>query len=149
MPDGFDNRLGDNWSLLFAIADHAGGEWPSKARKAARKLSKMGDVTSIGVQLLADIKAIFCPKPEKEDAKPPQPLERIGSAELVAALSADQNTLWVEWKGGKPITQAQLARVLKAFGIAPDVIRLPGGGTIRGYLGSWFEDSWDRYLPPE
>ena len=61
MPPGFDNRLGDNWSLLLAIADHAGGEWPTKARKAAVKLSKVADVTSIGVQMLAAIKAIFRP----------------------------------------------------------------------------------------
>ena len=58
MPPGFDNRLGDNWPLLLAIADLAGGEWPTKARKAAAKLSKVGaDATSIGVQLLADIQA--------------------------------------------------------------------------------------------
>src|SRR5262249_13613499 len=28
MPKGFDNRLGDNFRLLLAIADLAGGEWP-------------------------------------------------------------------------------------------------------------------------
>src|SRR4029077_15984142 len=27
LPAGFDNRLGDNWRLMLAIADLAGGEW--------------------------------------------------------------------------------------------------------------------------
>src|SRR5262249_21531359 len=35
MPPGFDNRLGDNWRLMFAIADKIGGEWPERARQAA------------------------------------------------------------------------------------------------------------------
>jgi putative DNA primase/helicase len=59
MPLGFDNRLSDNWYLLLAIADFAGGDWPDKARKAAVKLSKVADATSIGVQLLAAAKAAF------------------------------------------------------------------------------------------
>ena len=78
MPPGFDNRLGDNWSLLLAIADYAGGEWPTKARKAAVKLSKVADVSSIGMQLLAAIKA--SPSTAKDGAEPP--LERMSSAEL-------------------------------------------------------------------
>jgi hypothetical protein len=47
----------------MAIADLAGGEWPAKARAAALKLSGEAeaevDAASIGVQLLAAIKAVF------------------------------------------------------------------------------------------
>ena len=143
MPPGFDNRLGDNWHLLLAIADSAGGEWPSKARTAGVRLSKVADVTSIGVQLLAAVKAAF------DGADGLNPLERISSAELAETVGADASSPFSEWKGGKPITQAQLARALKPFRIAPEVIRLPGGGTIRGYVRSQFEDEWERYLPAE
>jgi hypothetical protein len=146
MPPGFDNRLGDNWSVLLAISDHAGSEWPTKARKAAIKLSKVADVASSGVQTLAAIKAIYCPAPEKDGTEPPEPHDHMSSADLAATLGADMTGPWAEWKGGKPITQAQLARVLKPFGIAPEVIRLTGAGTIRGYKRSQFEDAWDRYL---
>ena len=38
LPPGFNNRLAANWRLLFAIADHAGGDWPKRARLAAIKL---------------------------------------------------------------------------------------------------------------
>ncbi len=135
MPPGFDNRLGDNWQMLLAIADHAGDEWPTKARKAAAQVSKVGaDTTSIGVQLLTDIRTAF------------DGLDRIGSAELATALGALADGPWSEWKGGKPITPAQLARALKPFGIAPEVMRMPSGGTPRGYLRVQFEDAWERYL---
>jgi hypothetical protein len=75
MPPGFDNRLGDNWALLFAIADHAGGEWPTKARKAAIKLSKVDGVTSIGVQALGAIKVVFDGPPDPDGYR--EPLERV------------------------------------------------------------------------
>jgi putative DNA primase/helicase len=148
MPPGFDNRLGDNWSLLLAIADSAGGEWPTKVRKAAVKLSKVADVTSTGVQALAAIKVAFDGPQEEseEDYTHREPLERISSADLAATLGSDPTGPWAEWKGGKPITQAQLARVLKPHGIAPIKIRLLGGGTLQGYMRSQFEDEWERYL---
>jgi putative DNA primase/helicase len=142
MPPGFDNRLGDNWHLLLAIADFAGGDWPTKARRAAAKLSKVADMMSIGVQALAAIKVIFDGPPDAAG----EPPERVSSADLAAALGGDLTTPFSEWKSGKPITQAQLARVLKPFGVAPEVVRLPSGGTPRGYHRSQFEDLWERYL---
>lgn len=137
MPNGFDNRLGDNWHLLLAIAETAGDTMAKQARKAASKLSQVADVASIGTQLLADIKAIY----DEVGV-----VERMSSAELTAKLTADLESPWAEWKGGKPITQAQLARVLKPFGIRPGGFRLPSGGTPRGYQRSQFEDAWERYL---
>jgi Protein of unknown function (DUF3631)/CHC2 zinc finger len=136
MPPGFDNRLGDNWSLLLTVADYAGGEWPTRARKAAVRMSKVTEVASTGTRLLADIKAAF------DEAGG----DRISSAELVATLSANTESPWAEWKGGKPITQSQLARVLKPFGIGSEVVRLSEHSTPRGYMRSQFEDAWERYL---
>ena len=37
--DGLDARGNEIWRILFRIADHAGGEWPVKARGAALALS--------------------------------------------------------------------------------------------------------------
>jgi hypothetical protein len=147
MPDEFDNRRADNWSVQFKIADLCSGaeDWGEKARAAAAKIEGKSDSRTINATALADIKAIFFPKDDNKGHKL-DPLERISSGDLVAKLSADPDSQWSEWKNGKPITQAQLARVLKPFGIAPDVIRLPGGGTIRGYLREWFNEAWDRYL---
>ena len=85
MPPGFDNRLGENWRVMLSIADHAGGDWPTKARKAAVKLSAIDDTASIGVQLLATIKAAFDGTGEE-----PNSLERISSAELAETLGNDR-----------------------------------------------------------
>jgi Protein of unknown function (DUF3631) len=74
-----------------------------------------------------------------------EPRERISSADIVSELAAYADSPWAEWKGGKPITQAQLARLLKPHGIAPQLIRLPSG-VMRGYQRAQFEDMWERYL---
>jgi putative DNA primase/helicase len=144
MPDGFENRRGDNWRVQFAIADLAGEDWGDKARAAAIKIEGSSDSRTVNDRALADTKLIFYPKDEKGFDL--EPLERISSAELASQLSAYNDSPWAEWKNGKPITPAQLARLLKPFGIAPQVIRLPSGGTIRGYLRTQFEDAWERYL---
>ena len=93
MPPGFDNRLGDNWELLLAIADFAGDEWPSKARKAAVKLSNVSEASSMGVQLLADIKAIF---DGTQDGR--EPIDAISSSELISELGADAGSRWHEFR---------------------------------------------------
>jgi Protein of unknown function (DUF3631) len=136
MPPGFDNRLGDNWRLLLAIADLAGGEWPEQARQAAQQLSNVVDGASIGEQLLADIKAAF---DEKLD-------DAIPSAALVEKLTAKPDARWSEWKSGKPLTQNQLARLLKPYGIAPEQVRVTADHQTRGYRRGRFEDAWKRYL---
>ena len=38
LPAALDNRLGDNWEPLFAIAQEAGGPWPRRCRKAVQSL---------------------------------------------------------------------------------------------------------------
>ena len=145
LPPAFETRLGDNWRLLIAIADYAGGAWPEKGRAAAVKVSNVTEVTSTGTQLLADIKAIF---DTQDGVERPEPLDAISSAELAAQLGTDAASRWQEFRGGKPITQFQLARELKAFKIFPDKITPKGLGQTRGYARAWFEDAWERYLPP-
>jgi putative DNA primase/helicase len=137
MPAGFDNRLFDNWQLMLAIADHAGGDWPEKARQAALNVSKVvGSAdASTGIRLLADIKSVFEGKG----------VDRLPSAELVIALGALEDRPWIEWKGGKPITANQLARLLRIFGVVPDSIRV-GDATPKGYYLAHFEELFERYL---
>ena len=36
MPDGFINRIANNWQPLLAVAEVAGGEWPERARTGGR-----------------------------------------------------------------------------------------------------------------
>jgi putative DNA primase/helicase len=77
VPDALNDRAADNWRLLLAIADLAGGEWPELAREAALPLSGEAQDSAVGVELLKDIRLAF-----GDD-------EVIRSADLVAKLTAD------------------------------------------------------------
>jgi hypothetical protein len=61
-PNGFNNRIGDNWSLIFNIADQIGGKWPELMREVAVVLEKdraeSESSLSPGVRLLKAIKGI-------------------------------------------------------------------------------------------
>jgi putative DNA primase/helicase len=140
MPDGFENRRADNWRLQFAIADLCSGveDWGDKARAAAVKIEAGNDSSTATVRLLAAIKTIF--DSNDDDA--------IGSQDLCTKLAADGSE-WAEWgKARQPITQNQLARMLKEHRIYPDQVRPKAhwGKQVRGYARSWFEDAWSRYL---
>ena len=136
LPEGFQNRLAANWRPLLAIADATGGEWPELARAAAKALSKI-DTESEGTALLSDIKSIFAARA----------VDRLASADLVAALHALEDRPWAEFgRSEKPISPNQLARLLKAFVIVPGTIRTDAG-TPKGYKLEAFVDAFDRYLP--
>ena len=141
MPDGFHNRLGDNFRMLFAIADLAGLDWPEAARLAAQRLSGAADTTSRNVRLLEAIKSVF------DERR----IDAVSSADLVGALTADETAEWNDWKNGKPISQAQLATVLGGrggFGI-PVTRPYIDSKRLRGYERKNFDDAWKRYLPPK
>src|SRR5829696_10281055 len=61
MPDGVEDRDADVWESLIAVADAAGGKWPARARATAVALvteSKQSS-PSLGIRLLADVRAVF------------------------------------------------------------------------------------------
>jgi len=137
LPAGFENRLGDNWRLMLAIADLAGGEWPDQAREAATAIAKITDPgMSVGVKLLADIKEIFASKA----------VRRMPSAELVEALVQIEGHPWADWKRGKPITPNGLALQLAPFAIMSGNIRVGPDRVVKGYQVAQFEDAFERYL---
>ncbi len=137
MPDGVVNRRADVWRPLLAIADAIGGEWPQKARLAAAHFAGAGEDSSIRVQLLSDIRDIFARRN----------LDTLSSAEICDELTSLEARPWCEWKKGRPITPAQLARQLSGFAIAPSTVR-SGMSTFKGYKRSKFQDTFERYLPP-
>jgi hypothetical protein len=127
MPPGFESRMGDNWRPLFSIADLAGGTWPERARGAAVTLSSASEDGDDAIQLLSDIRSLLV-----------DPIDRIRSVDLVHQLAAMEERAWPEFRQArKPITQAQIARLLKPFGIVPKSIRLGPNpnDTARGLPG--------------
>jgi hypothetical protein len=133
------NRIADNWRPLFAIADAIGGDWPQRARNAAKALTPL-DADSFGTTLLNDIKNVF-------DAREGEWADRMFSETLAEALAALEGSRWAEYgKARKPITKNQLAQLLKGFKVTPDTVKVGTKG-LKGYYRRQFEDVWTRYLP--
>ncbi len=139
IPDALGDRAGDNWRALIAIADAAGGPWPTDARAAAVELSgtPSEDAEGVRVMLLSDLRELF-----RERGT-----ERIETQEILAHLCSLAERPWSEW--GRP------PRELKAQGLrsllAPFQIRSAkwkdGAVTRRGYERHALSDAWARYLP--
>ena len=138
-PDMGDlvNRAADNWRPLFAIADAIGGEWRDRVRAIAAAAEAKKEDLSVRTMLLADIRDILRSRSHSD---------RIGSNELATELGQLEGRPWAEWKNGKPITAASLARQLAPFSITPTSHRI-GSATPRGYLYSDFEEAFSAYLP--
>jgi putative DNA primase/helicase len=132
-PVGFDNRLAANWRILFAIADMAGGTYPKVARAAAIKLSAQSELEE-SVRVLSALREIFTVHAE------------MPSKEIVQRLNADPTGEWCEFRGRGPITQRQLAVLLRDFDIHPVLL---GRARVSGYKCEQFADAFTRYLPPK
>jgi hypothetical protein len=138
-----DGRVQDLWRPLFAVADTAGGEWPARARQAARELStgEAREDEDLGVRLLADIRTIFT---ESEG-------HVFKSADLIAKLAEIEESPWGDWAPtGKPITVQKLAGLLHRWRIKTMSVWVDAR-TERGYKREQFENAWARHLddPPE
>src|SRR5207245_1607672 len=115
----------DNWAVMLAIADAAGGEWPARAHRAAKELAGLDDATDDdAVTLLADLRDLF------------GRTDRLTSAHIVASLGAREDRPWAEGKHGKPITVRQVAALVRRFGVTPGTIKLPNGDTAKGYYAA-------------
>ena len=138
VPQDAGDRAADNWRVLLAIADLAGGHWPNTARTAAGRLAKGpddGDDTN-SVRLLADIRAIF--DQTKKDALTPKDLQ--------AKLNEDQEGPWAEQRHGWGISTRAIAKLLKPYGIKSTDPQRRGYKSERYYKRVDFADAWARYL---
>lgn len=139
LPDALSDRDQDNWDGLLAIASCAGDEWLARATAAALKLSDASEKTvSTGNELLADIQHVF------ESKK----LDKISTADLIAALIADDEKSWATYNRGKPISAKQIATRLSGYDIRSKTIRLGAYATAKGFELAQFLDAFRRYLSP-
>jgi hypothetical protein len=122
--------------LLSPIALAVSG--PIGARAAALALSGNGAAggDNQGVELLGDVRKVF-------DAG--QAVDMPTKA-LTTALCADEEHPWATYSKGEPITDRQLARLLKPFGIVSTTVHPLGAPHAKGYRRADFEDAWARYL---
>jgi Protein of unknown function (DUF3631) len=139
--DKFTNRLEENYTLLFAIADLAGAKWGKRARDAAVKLTPIEPLTDKR-RLLADIARLFV-----EHGIRVRQQTVIVSDRLTALLAADVNSEWADYQGRGPINQFKVAHMLRTFGIRTHQMWL-NGKNVNVYRFQDFKDDFKRYLPP-
>ena len=100
------NRPADNWRPLMAIADIAGRGWAKVTRSIAESAQTAKQDQSRRTMVLIDICEFFAAHPGTD---------RVRSTELANALGEMENRPWSEWRNGKPITPAALARTPWTF----------------------------------
>lgn len=132
-PEGLGDRQADVWEPLLAIADMAGGTWPSRARNAAIVLTGSAEDTDVRVELLRDVREILS---EYDIAA------IIPTKELIEKLTALEDSPWGTWTKGKSITPHRLTRLLGPLGIRPVHLE-----SHRGYRVDAFQEAIARYLP--
>jgi putative DNA primase/helicase len=139
VPELMDDRAQDNWRLMLAIADNAGGQWPAKARDAAVRLSQRIHVDlEDHVHLLADLKDLV-----ESWAHP-----TIPSGLMVEYLQKLEESRWKEDSRGRCLTAHRMANLLGKFGIRSRDFRPAGQKTmVKGYLASEIVDAIQRYVP--
>ena len=139
VPASLQNRAADNWRPLIAIADAAGGDWPTRARQIAEHAAGAAEAAeSDAVLALAAIRDMFAET--KSD--------RLKSVDIAAALATMEGSPWAERGTNGPLTRHRLAQILAPFGIRPQTRRFDSGAAAKGYLRAQFDDAFQRYLPP-
>lgn len=138
MPDGVEDRPAEVWEALIAVADIAGGKWPTLARAACKRFVLNADPggQSFGVRLLGDVHKAFGDR------------DAMHSADVVAVLVADEEAPYADLYG-KPLNQRKLSEVLKKYGVESRQIKINGTGS-KGYRidgPDGLIQAWERYLP--
>ncbi|RIK92188.1 MAG: DNA primase [Proteobacteria bacterium] len=134
MPEGIQDRDADVWEPLLAIADAAGGEWPSVARCNAVTLVTDAKVAtpSLGIKLLTDLKKIF------------EGYQQLPTDTILERLNNMVESPWGDLKG-RPLDSRGLARRLGKYHVKPKLIRI-GEYVSRGYTAADLHDPWKRYV---
>ena len=136
MPPQAVNRVGDNWTPLFQIAELAGDQWPAKITRAFHELEverKRFGAIPTDSDLLADIREVLT------DYIAPE----IPSSELLHKLLVLSEGDWHRANSGRDITSRWLATKLRPYGVVPH--RRAAGNV---YMLSDLQDAMKRYLSP-
>ena len=136
LPDELGDREQDNIEPLLQIAYVAGDHWSDTATNAALKIFQAShSAQSTANELLSDIQEVFETKH----------VNKISTADLIAALVSDDEKSWQTYNRGKPLSPKQLANKLRDYGICSKTVRL-GYETAKGYELDQFADAFARYL---
>ncbi|GAA1208804.1 DUF3631 domain-containing protein [Prauserella alba] len=133
-----EDRAADTWEPLVAVADHAGGDWPDRARTAAVAMTQEAADTvemSDRMRLLIDCRTAFA-----DD-------DSLYTTDLLQRLRRMPESPWGDY-GPTGLTAHKLGAMLREYGIHSHNVRL-ADGQRKGYDRSDFADAWTRYCPPD
>ena len=136
-----EDRAADTWEPLIATADHAGGDWPQRARDAAVAMTgaeaQHEEDTSASVRLLADLRDLY----DQTGA------DALYTSTLLERLHKLEEAPWADWYG-HPLRARELADLLKRYQVESRNVREHGTGEPRkGYRRTDLHDAWTRYVP--
>ncbi|HAN29653.1 MAG TPA: hypothetical protein DCP75_18390 [Haliea salexigens] len=134
VPNIGNDRAGDNWEPLLAVAALLGGSWPGRCERAFRELTIVEEPEQ-QTMLLRDIQQYFLKSGSL----------RVTSKELCEALTGDEDGPWKTCSNGKPLTPHLVGKLLRPYGVKPKTMRV-GDNTPRGYEKAQLEDAFERYL---
>lgn len=134
-----EDRAADTWEPLVAIADAAGGEWPTRIRIACERMVADADELSVGTsyaqQLLADLKTVFGSSHHN-----------LYTATILNQLHKLEDSPWNNYYG-RQLNPNDMAKLLKDYGVRPKNVREPDGPSAKGYCRDDLYQAWERYLP--
>lgn len=165
LPAELDDRAGDAWEPLLAIAKSAGGDWPQRARRAAVALAGTASAATGRERALAEVwSAIKEARVERvegwrsrrsDSAKGTRaagrspasagPLRFIASDDLARRLRDADGSFASGTR--EDSTKKVIARAMEGFGVSPCRTRVEGTQT-RGYRVAEVRAVWRRYRPP-
>ena len=138
-PEALNDRQAEIVEPLLAIAERAGQLQEAKAALVAICGAEAADSSDRNERLLRAVWHQFNPTPS--DVVP----EFLTLKAIVRQLVGDETGGWdTSGRGGKPITTANLAKWLRAFGLAVRQSR-KDASRDRGYFRSDVEPLWAQY----
>jgi hypothetical protein len=129
---GATDRIKDNWRILFAIADVAGGCWPLRAQKAYEAMSRPRLESDNNTLLISRVQSIY------QDHRMAKPDGFLLSSQVISDLNTDDIAWWY------PIKPRTLAEFLKRFGVYPKQHRRGHAGRSGGGRGYFYRDLESR-----
>jgi len=136
LPEGLNDRAADIWEPLLLLADLAGGDWPSRARQAAKALTVGAQHEDQIGTLFADICEYFA-----VNGKP-----QMFTQGLVDWLNLSEARPWHSMTGSGKVTAKWLALQLQVFGVRPKIMRIEGR-RANGYDVGDLAEVFRRYIP--
>ncbi|MCI0653584.1 MAG: DUF3631 domain-containing protein, partial [Methylococcaceae bacterium] len=143
MPEGSFNRRADKWRPLFAIAQMAGGDWPTRVKEAyliEERESEKNSKLSNEHQLLSDIRKVLRPDEHV-----------IATEEMIGRLCSLDDSQWADYNfkerdpERRKIQPRQISNLLRDYKITPGTVRI-GNASPKGYKRIQFKIAWQRYL---